>query len=667
MERFGGILTVRHRANGFSLVEILIVLVIFSAFIMAALLNGSQGIKQADTKGVADIVAASLRAARQQAMTSSVPVALVIPSGDGTKPHSQSFYLVTGQNPHLESVTNLAPEHPNTCLAVGLTSEPSILDSSSLATNAESFDFRSWFIASEIQSDYTFCFLPDGSLVTNDLPVTDGAYQIVVSAGLDFSVASPPQGQGRDLPVSYFQITEVSSPQVVRVSPAGDISVRKSVTGFSTGSQLGFPVPPALPPSLTARGTGTPSLVEIMVFPKPDPNAVPPGVEALVDVDGHLVLKVVARDPDQERILYCRWTSAPGGAFSRPDSHQMRWEQNVDGSGDGAWVSNIVWRPPPGAEGGDQYTLSAEISDEAGGTDNALLGVSGIVQVVDNDKIVFESVRAGRQGLFSMLPDGSGVTRIGGPGERNPVVSPTGSHVVYSTGNSIFLRPIGGEPILLITQPPQPTGGPNPTAGLIEPECFDSQGTLLFWTVGNSGYVAPLRGEAPITTFHRLNDDPGFVDPQAAEGRKIDLAISPDRTKLVYDNGFHIFSADFDPNPAPGQPYLTGGNLDITVGFSAGDPGWSQDGSKLSFISDATGNLDAYTYDYSGGTFSNPVNISNSPAQEGFPSLSPDGSRIVYGSNRTGDWELFRADTNGTGEVNITNFPGNDVRPRWGR
>jgi type II secretory pathway pseudopilin PulG len=649
-------------------VEMMIVMVLMSAFIVAALVNGAMGVKQADTSGVAEIFASNLRAARQQAVTRSIPVAVVIPSQAGSRPHSQSFYQVTGDNPRISSVTNLAPEHPGTCLAAGVVLPASIIQKTELANSSQKFDFPVWLASAGLEKDYVFCFLPDGTVTTNDLPLADGAYNILVSLGLSFGAASAPTGDGWGTPPSYFEVTEVSSPRLVRLSPSGEVSVRDSIPGIQISRNLEFSETPAPPPELTAASTITPELLDIQVRPKPDPATVPPGIEALVDVDGHLTLEVVASDSDPEELLYCSWLSDRGGAFSRPDLHQMSWVQDAVDPGVGAWVSTVVWRPPPGTAGGELFTLSADVFDPDGRTDGSKLGVSGVVQTIDEETIVFESVRDGRAGLFTMLPDGSGVRRVGDPGQHDAILSPTGQVVVFAQGDSLYLKPLGGEPLELISMPAEPTGGPFATAGNIEPEGFNSTGTLLFWTVGNSAYVGEVNGISPITSYYRLNADPGWVDPLAVK-RKVDLSMSPDGSTLVYDNGFHLYAAQFDPSPAAGQPYLPGGNTDITVGFAAGDARWSEDSSKLVFVSDNAGNLDVFTLDFNTGTgtFSNARNISNNAAQDGFGAFSPDGTRLVYGSIRSGNWELYRVNADGSGEVNITNHPSDDVRPMWGR
>lgn len=661
----------RRSRAGFTVAEMMIVLVLLVTMVVGALISGRKGLEQADTKALADILVASLRAARQQAITEGHPVSLVLPSDSGTKPHSQGFLIVEGHAPLLTSAHSFASEHPDSCLAVGIVDAAASVDKPQLALAGDSFDFPSWVAASGRGSDYIFCFLPDGSLVTNDLPLSAGSYHILVSSGLRYTGGASLPGVGWGVSPTYFRLDEGAASRLVSLSPLGEVVVEGSAPGVARAGRLEFQSPPAALPSLPTSVAGTdPVLLDIDVFPVPDTANLPPGIEALVDVKEHLSLKVTARDSDPERRLHCNWVSDRGGPFSRPDAHPMEWEQDAGGPGIGAWVSRVEWRPPPGSGGGEIFELSALVSDPTGGTDGDQLGVTGRVQTVQRSKIVFTSQRGGTNGVYSMLSDGSDVTFL--CNGRNAVLSPLGDQIFYAAGDSLYLRPIGGtEAIHLATMAQEPFYDPSISStimGSVRPNGINAKGDLLFWSIGNSAYVAEFNGFSPVVPY-RLNGDPGFLD--ANGDRHVEMSVSPGGDYVAYDDGFHLYVADFNEN---GPPYLTGGSRNVTNlfmgGESAGNASWSSDGRKLTFHGNNGGNIDlaALDFDPATGVLSNPRFLTNDAANDDSVSVSPDGTQLVFSKQLGGNWDIFRMNLDGSNPVNLTaDNPGADLAPVWGR
>ena len=65
----------------------------------------------------------------------------------------------------------------------------------------------------------------------------------------------------------------------------------------------------------------------------------------------------------------------------------------------------------------------------------------------------------------------------------------------------------------------------------------------------------------------------------------------------------------------------------------------------------------------------NPVNLTNSPAEDRDPAWSPDGSRIAFSSdrngNRDGDFDIWVMNADGSEAVSLTNTPSRETQPDW--
>jgi TolB protein len=65
----------------------------------------------------------------------------------------------------------------------------------------------------------------------------------------------------------------------------------------------------------------------------------------------------------------------------------------------------------------------------------------------------------------------------------------------------------------------------------------------------------------------------------------------------------------------------------------------------------------------------NPINLTNHPAEDNHSSWAPDGTRIAFDSNRDGDGnlEIYVMNADGANPINITNAPDVlDLNPSWG-
>ena len=83
-------------------------------------------------------------------------------------------------------------------------------------------------------------------------------------------------------------------------------------------------------------------------------------------------------------------------------------------------------------------------------------------------------------------------------------------------------------------------------------------------------------------------------------------------------------------------------------GAHVGDPRISPDGRKLAFETGKDGNSEIYVMNIDG---TNPVRLTNHPADDRSPAISHDGQQVVFSSDRDGEreqFELFIMDIDGS-------------------
>src|SRR5205807_7753777 len=83
---------------------------------------------------------------------------------------------------------------------------------------------------------------------------------------------------------------------------------------------------------------------------------------------------------------------------------------------------------------------------------------------------------------------------------------------------------------------------------------------------------------------------------------------------------------------------------------------------KIVFQTNRDGNAEIYTMN---GDGTGRVNLTRNPAEDIQPRWSPDGKRIVYTSNRTGHDEIYSMNADGSGVSQLTFMAGINRRPSW--
>ena len=93
-------------------------------------------------------------------------------------------------------------------------------------------------------------------------------------------------------------------------------------------------------------------------------------------------------------------------------------------------------------------------------------------------------------------------------------------------------------------------------------------------------------------------------------------------------------------------------------------PVWSPDGRKLAFRRMlGESNSEVFVANADG---SNPINITNNPAFDGWPAWSPDGKRIAFASNRGNqNYQIYTMNPDGSDVRLVAGTEGRGTSPKW--
>jgi len=224
----------------------------------------------------------------------------------------------------------------------------------------------------------------------------------------------------------------------------------------------------------------------------------------------------------------------------------------------------------------------------------------------DGKKIVFETSIAGFYQLFLMNPDGSGVTQITHDAATHdtPAWSPDGRKIAYAS---------------------------------------DKTGHSAIYTINPDG-----SGE------ERISDDKHeYIHPNWSPDSARIIYCSDDDLKPPQKNASDVFSTDLKTRQV--TTLITGGTNTY--------PSWSPSGDKIVFRR-MIGEMNSEVF-LANGDGSDPHNLTNHPAFDGWPAWSPDGTQIAFASNRNANYQIFTMKADGTDVHLVANTEGRATEPRW--
>lgn len=416
----------KRNVRAFSLLEILLVVMLMAVLIGAGLVNTRRATSRGEANGVAELVAEELRGARNLAMSQHEPVAMVFPSGGGTRGDSQGFYILQGaDHPKVVRSQNYSREYPGARIFVGLWPTSATVGRDDLQGGAQGQNFTVSQWAPPVTNDYIVMFTPSGTVKTNGIPQFDGNHHLVVCEGVTATSSGAPAGS-QPLALNYFQMSSVAQPNTISVGPSGSVVVEPGLKGDNGGVAIvntAMPGGPAAPPLSASVGANSSPVITSCQL---DPDRITPyelQPRQLVN------LVVYASDPDGDPLM-ASWTATPNlGKFSSPSEGRMEWVPSK--TGPGSYRCVWTWTPPDTMGPGTPVSLNCQVRDGRGGV--ASSGLPGTMTMQRESRLAFVRSKIGGTGSDILIgtPDGSTVKFASPPDDNisltRPSPSPDGS------------------------------------------------------------------------------------------------------------------------------------------------------------------------------------------------------------------------------------------------
>jgi len=315
---------------------------------------------------------------------------------------------------------------------------------------------------------------------------------------------------------------------------------------------------------------------------------------------------------------------------------------------DGLPAEVLLWTPT-------RITVRVPVIATPGGKDEAVPVVVSTVRSTVGPfsftvvrGILIASDREGDFDVYTMNPDGSRPENLTGhPAmDGRPAWSPDGTEIAFfsdrTNGGDIYVMDADGTHLRQLTDDPAWDGAP----------AWSPDGARIAFHTARGGWFAVYLMDA---------DGSDEVLLATSIGGATGPSWSPTGDEIVYhavgQGANDLLVVDVNLRAA----------RDITPDtFTSIEEAavWSPDGSKIAFQTNRDGNYEVYVMDADGTA---PVDLTRSPADDGFPTWSPDGTRIAFQSDREGDYEVYSMDANGGNVVQLTDrHSAEDGQPAWG-
>ena len=298
-------------------------------------------------------------------------------------------------------------------------------------------------------------------------------------------------------------------------------------------------------------------------------------------------------------------------------------------------------------------------------------------------KVAFMSRRDGRGEIYVLQPDGSQVNVSNDPAEdQNPDWSPDGSKLAFSSNRTgefaLYLVNADGSELTRLSDGP---GDENPRWS---PDgkriAFSRVGTLMVMDA-DGGNVRRIMGGRGAGDGGSLCETGGFAGGWSPDGTQV-IFYAADPVRRIGDlcivnldgSGLRTVASEPDPLDDDGDGRINEDDVDgmdddqdTQIDEDAPmyyvEPSWSADGQRITYRSIRGANYEVNVVNADG---SGDVNLTGYPGMDIEPDWSPDGQWIVFASDRDGDFlELYAMRADGSDVLRLTNSPGKDSEPSW--